>query len=457
MFSHHLQRILGGRQRSSNRKPGRLRPTVRTLRFEQLEDRVTPVTNAVIDSVPLTGPEGAAVALTSTTDATTPTYLWMVVKDGGSTPFASGTNATFSFTPDDNGSYAVTLTVTDGDATTATDSKTFIISNVPPTAALSGPSLGVRSQTLSFTLGANDPSSVDQAAGFTYAIDWDGDGTVDQTVTGPSGTVVAHTFAVEGTNTVTVTATDKDGGVSAPVTESVVIKAVALMDDPLNPGHLVLAVGGTAKNDWIVLNPGGGVAGGIKVLINGKSQGSFSGAERIAVFGGDGNDNLQIAGAIKVPAWLDGGAGSDRLKGGNGNDVLQGGAGNDNLNGGQGNDLLIGGLGADQLIGGPGNDLMIGGTTTYDADQASLSAIDKLWTAGGSLADNVAAIRASSTPLSMSGASPTVVEDGSRDFLNGASGADWLFADPILDRVVGHTKGEVLNDAPVAPGPGNGH
>ena len=361
-----------------------------------------------------------------------------------------GTDPTFGFTPNDNGSYVVTLTVHDVDHD-ATNSKTFTIANVAPTATLSGPSLGVRSQTLSFTLGANDPSSVDQAAGFSYAIDWDGNGTVDQTVAGPSGTVVTHTFAVEGTNTVTVTATDKDGGVSAPVTESVVIKAVALMDDPLNPGHQLLAVGGTAGNDTIVLNPGGG-KGGIKVLINGKSQGSFSGAERIAVFGGDGNDNLQIAGAIRIPAWLDGGAGNDRLKGGKGNDVLLGGDGNDNLNGGQGNDILIGGAGADHLIGGPGADLMIGGTTKFDADQASLFAIAKLWSTG-----DVAAIRASSTPLSIGGATPTVLDDGARDMLNGASGADWLFADPNLDKVVGHTKGEILNDAVLAPAPVHGN
>src|SRR5262249_28632789 len=174
---------------------------------------------------------------------------------------------------------------------------------VAATARLRGPTLGVRGQTLSFTLGATDPSTVDTAAGFTFNIDWNGDGTVDQTVTGPSGTVVTHTFTDESTNTVKLTATDKDGGVSAPVSQTVTIKAVALEDDPLNPGHKLLAVGGTTGNDNIVLNP----SRGVKVMINGVSQGSFVGASRIEVFGQAGDDNIQVAGGIRIPAWLDGG------------------------------------------------------------------------------------------------------------------------------------------------------
>ena len=67
---------------------------------------------------------------------------------------------------------------------------------------------------VSFTLGADDVSSADQNAGFTYNIDWDGDGNVDETVSGPDGTTVDHAFTAGGTTTVIVTATDKDGGVS---------------------------------------------------------------------------------------------------------------------------------------------------------------------------------------------------------------------------------------------------
>src|SRR5262245_43942197 len=196
MLISHLQRLL----RPVRRTPRRASVH---LALERIEDRITPVTAVTIGGAPATSPEGTTINLTSTTDATTPTFAWSVVKDGASTAFATGTGSTFSFTPNDNGSYVVSLTVTDADATTVSaGNDTITVTNVPPTASLSGPSVGVRGQTLSFTLGATDPSTVDTTAGFTFNIDWNGDGTVDQTVTGPSGTVVTHTFTDESTNTV---------------------------------------------------------------------------------------------------------------------------------------------------------------------------------------------------------------------------------------------------------------
>src|SRR5262249_17181013 len=154
--------------------------------------------------------------------------------------------------------------------------------------------------------------------------------------------------------------------------------------------------------DNFVINPGGG-HGGVQVFIGGKSQGTFTGATRIEVLGGDGNDNIQVAGGVRLPAWLFGGAGNDRLKGGNGNDVLVGGDGNDHLLGSKGQDILIGGAGADHLNAGPGDDILIGGTTNFDNDETSLAAIDKIWTGGGSFADRIAALRTGSTALVSSG------------------------------------------------------
>jgi hypothetical protein len=69
-------------------------------------------------------------------------------------------------------------------------------------------------------------------------------------------------------------------------------------------------------------------------------------------------------------ASLLGGAGNDRLIGGDGADTLRGAAGNDQLTGGGGADLLEGGagsdvltagIGADRLLGGDGDDLLKGG------------------------------------------------------------------------------------------------
>jgi Ca2+-binding RTX toxin-like protein len=74
-----------------------------------------------------------------------------------------------------------------------------------------------------------------------------------------------------------------------------------------------------------------------------KGNGTVSGS----VFGEDGNDTLS------------GGAGLDRLFGGNNNDTLTGNGGNDQLDGGAGSDRLAGGLGVDTLTGGAGNDFFV--------------------------------------------------------------------------------------------------
>ena len=429
------------------------RPLARRLRLDEMECRLTPATAVAIDDVPLTGPEGTAISLTATvTDPVAPTFAWSVTKDGS--PFATGTDPNFSFTPDDNGSYVVSLTVTD-EAATFTDSETFTIANVAPTATLIAPAATVPGFPASFTLGATDPSTVDAAAGFTFNIDWDNNGTVDETVTGPSGTVVTHTFDSTGSNTVSLTATDKDGGTSAPVTASLAVETAAVIDDPLDPGSDLLAVGGTAGNDIIKLIPAGN-SGRVRVMVNGVSEGTFGPVDRIAVLGLDGNDSIHLAGSIRTSAWLDGGDGNDQLKSAKGNDVLRGGAGNDHINGGQGADVLIGGEDADRILGGPGHDLMIGGTTSYDADDAALFAIADIWTGSGSVADRVESLRDSADfPLVLDGSSATVFDDGAIDRLTGASGLAWFFADPTQDIITGNLKGTFVNDA--VPGNGNGN
>ncbi|HVK09523.1 MAG TPA: PKD domain-containing protein, partial [Gemmataceae bacterium] len=236
----------------------------RRLRLDPMECRVNPSHTVTIVATDLTGPEGTEVALTSdVTGAVAPIYTWSVTRDGAE--FATATTEDFTFTPDDDGTYVVTLSVADtgadpadptGENHTVTDTETITATNVAPTATVSGPTTSVPGLPVTFTLGATDPSEVDEEAGFEFQIDWDGDGTTDETVTGPAGTTVTHTFAGTGTNTVTVTATDKDDGTSAPVTLAVAVKTAALIDDPLSPGDQLLAVGGTDGADSIQLIPG---------------------------------------------------------------------------------------------------------------------------------------------------------------------------------------------------------
>src|SRR5262249_28100711 len=152
--------------------------------------------------------EGSAVSLTATTDAASPTYTWSV----NGTQVQTGSAADFSFTPGDNGPYVVDLSVNAGEATA---SKTLTVDTVAPTVTISGPTAAVHGQPMTFTLTAADVAA-DTAAGFTYRIDWDGNGTVDETIPATPGNAsvqVTHTFDANNTYTVKVTAEDKDHGV----------------------------------------------------------------------------------------------------------------------------------------------------------------------------------------------------------------------------------------------------
>src|SRR5262249_58402832 len=93
-----------------------------------------------ITGAPASSPEGTVITLGSTvTDpgsADTQGYAWAVTKDGRA--YASGTQPGFSFTPDDNAAYVVTLTVTDDDGGVGVSSAAVAVTNVPPTAAITG-------------------------------------------------------------------------------------------------------------------------------------------------------------------------------------------------------------------------------------------------------------------------------------------------------------------------------
>src|SRR5206468_2719693 len=101
----------------------------------------------------------------------------------------------------------------------------------------------------------------------TYQIDWDGDGTVDQSVTGPSGTTVTHVFTTTGVFNVDVTAADSAGNVSQPVSLGVQIVTATLEADPTDPNKTALFVGGTLGDDWIGIAPSD-LEGGLHVRVN---------------------------------------------------------------------------------------------------------------------------------------------------------------------------------------------
>ena len=184
-------------------------------------DNVAPA--ATITGAPATSPEGTAITVGNSVSDLSPvdtfTYAWSVTKDGDA--YAWSTNNDFTFTPDDNGSYVVTLTVTDDDGGVGSDSETITVTNAAPTATITGaPATSPEGTAITVGNSVSDLSPVDT---FTYAwsVTKDGDAYASSTNDG-------FTFTPDdnGSYVVTLTVTDDDGGVTSDSTV-VTIKNVA--------------------------------------------------------------------------------------------------------------------------------------------------------------------------------------------------------------------------------------
>jgi hypothetical protein len=379
-------------------------------------------------------------------------------------------SAPYTFTPADAGwhTFSGTFRTAGPQSLTATDSAGVAGSQtnirVLPLATITGPSYAALNQTLTFKLGAT--SGLPASTVFTFAIDWNNDSVVDQTVSGPSGTTVDHAYAVGGSYYARVTATVIVGGQnytsnsnSAYQYVTVFAVSVTLQTDPGNATLKALVVQGTANAETLVLSPG--TLNGVALSINGTSVGTIVAPGGVAfghllVYGYGGNDTLRLTGGLTVPAFLFGGDGNDTMDAGGstGNNVLVGGAGADALTGGSGRDLLTGGLGSDTLRGGGGDDILIGGYTDYDANLTALCAVMNEW--GRTNADYSTRVKHLSGSLSgglngsylLTGTTVhTVYDDGSIDNLWGEAGTDWFFArtsGKYKDKVNDKSTGEVV-------------
>ncbi|MBI1929679.1 hypothetical protein HYR99_36205, partial [Candidatus Poribacteria bacterium] len=194
---------------------------------------------ASIMGAPASGPEGTKIDLTSTvTDPSSVdtaagfTYVWSVTKNGN--PFASGTNPTLSFTPDDNATYAVTLNVKDKDTGTGTDSKTITVTNVAPTVSISGaPTSSPEGTKIDLTSTVTDPSSADTTAGFTYAWSVTKNGNPFASGTNPT---LSFTPDDNGTYAVTFSVKDKDNGTGTDNKTITVTNVVPTISSVTNTG-----------------------------------------------------------------------------------------------------------------------------------------------------------------------------------------------------------------------------
>ncbi len=270
---------------------------------------------------PYTVSEGQALTLaaTASTDPThaPPTFSWDVNGDGVYGD-ATGANPTLTWAqlvalgpndgPHTNG---VKVRVSDGIVTADSPLAALTINNAAPTARLTQPGTASGSQ-VSFTLTATDPSPLDQQSGFSYALDW-GDGPpqspdiqrVAATANNGAGVTLTHAYAADGLYTVSLTATDKDGGTSRAETSLIFI--------------------GSSGGDTITLSPGPN-AGDIQLTDTARVTGNttvtttYGGPGQppihptgpFVVMGGTGNDNFVVSATVPGGLVLDGqGGGGD--------------------------------------------------------------------------------------------------------------------------------------------------
>ena len=326
-----------------------------------------------------------------------------------------------------------------------------------PTLQISGPSAGVRSQPIELLFDVNPPGH------YTYDIDWDGDGTADETLAGPEMLMVPRVFPDAGEFVIQVTAQGNNGISSAPAVHQMSVEIAAVIGGDL-------LVGGTPGDDWVLFdNPGHGV----HVKVNHERMGPFAitADARLIAFGGRGDDRIRVSHRLDRDAVLFGGPGDDRLRGGRGDDllvgdsghddmdgwrgndlldggddgdslsgtfghnILIGGAGGDRLNGGVGRNFLIGGIGGDRLVGHLGQDIMVGGTTSYDDNHAALRDILAEWSRPAPYAERLATLRDTSRSAYLK-TGETVLDDMSVDWLLAGFEEDWLFYDPRKDKIL---------------------
>lgn len=304
-----------------------------------------------------------------------------------------------SHTYADNGSYDVTIAVTDDDTGVGDDTSSHQVLNVDPTitgTTNSAEECGATADGEAVEVSADftDPGFDKAVAGTVEdfdnsTIDW-GDLTVEAATVAetPGGVGVpttgtvngSHVYASGGIFTITITVEDDDGGTDSTTLTALVTGA------GLSPAGLLGVVGTDFQDVVNIQTKGSKIEVQSPLLGPGKVAFPTSDVVSLEVLTCDGNDQIHVKKDVYKPAILDGGPDDDHVRAGSGLTQLLGGPGNDHLfagdsgnaldgqggdddlNGGKGNDLLFGGEGDDKLAGDKGDDLLDGGLGVDDCN-----------------------------------------------------------------------------------------
>ncbi|WP_299490262.1 PKD domain-containing protein, partial [Acaryochloris sp. IP29b_bin.137] len=168
------------------------------------------------------------------------TYTWDF---GDGSPVRTGDSVDHTFT--NNGEYTVTLTVSDEDGGSSSETLTVTVANIAPTVTL-GPDQTINEgETLALSGAYTDPGSLD-----THTVEWTlGDGTTITDTLTPT-----HIYQADGIYSVTLTVTDSDGA-AASASIMVTVRNVAPTITDLT-GPLNLSEGETATFTATATDPG---------------------------------------------------------------------------------------------------------------------------------------------------------------------------------------------------------
>ncbi len=188
------------------------------------------------------------------------TYNWRLYKDTVEVQLPgdiSRTGSNFTFVPNDNGSFVARVEISDGQTTVDVDSTALVVANAAPTVT---PTRTVQTvlegQTVNLTSGYFDAGSLDTAGTTTFAWTLKQDGSqIDVSGLTTDQNTFSFVAADNGEYEVTVTATDKDGGVSTASSTTFnvgnvapTLPSISGIIDPFNEGETLALTFGNSTD-----------------------------------------------------------------------------------------------------------------------------------------------------------------------------------------------------------------